>query len=439
VTTRSEQKSRQTIKLVREHLRAIAHKSKSLRRKSGPSYDPKQVIRRVHVLSVELDLCKLPGVYEAARTLVHGKLSAPSDDPDFESIVDVRVPRLDAAILNAGVGGWWGLDWWKVLPNLLFDGIVSATTWPKFKGTHPGMLVDGMSGRETTVAAGPPNTSRILGQVFCANVFGHYVFAHELLPLMSRARGSKVPPGRIIWESSIEALAAANFSMDDFQAIETSVAYESTKRLTDILCLTANLPAVIPYSASYFKSRSRSADRTPPRVYLTHPGIVVTTLFPLPFWMIPLYQLIVLVSRWLGSPWHPATPYGGAIAPVWLALQSQDALDAEDAERIKYGSACNRGGTAMVKKTEVEGWGWEGKVEDREALARDPAAGILRKAVGRAAGAKDLTPEKLEEFELLGAQCWREMERLRQQWQEMAGGVGRPGVETGGWVEDDEE
>ncbi|KAJ9131758.1 hypothetical protein NKR19_g9471 [Coniochaeta hoffmannii] len=71
--------------------------------------------------------------------------------------------------------------------------------------------------------------------------------------------------------------------------------------------------------------------------------------------------------------------------------------------------------------TEVEGWGWEGKVEDRDALAADGSTGVLRKMVGRRSDAVDLTEEKRAEFEDLGVECWREMERLREEWEARMG------------------
>jgi len=371
------------------------------------------------VLSIELDLCKLPGLVQAADRLVNGTISSPCDTGEFSSLVDVSIPRLDAIICNAGIGGWTGINWPLATINFLTTGWVQATTYPTFKDTTPGLLVDGVSGRETTAQAEADGGSdRLLGQVFCANVFGHYLLGHALLPLLGRPAGSAVPPGRIILESSVEAGMWDFLSLDDLQAVRSHGAYESTKRLTDVLSLTAELPAVRPLSASYFRE-DKASGRTPPRLYLTHPGVVVTTLFPLNFVMYYLYLFSMYVSRWIGSPWHPVTAYLGAAAPVFVALQSQSALDEAQAHRVKFGSASDRLGHSAIKKTEVEGWGWEGRVEERDALARDPAVGILRNMVGRKTGAPLLTRERLEDFEALGAKCWAEMEALRRRWERL--------------------
>lgn len=405
-TTRSPKKSQETIDGLRKHTKEFAATSQALRARAGPNYDPKQTTRRVHILSVQVDLCNLLSVRRAANQLVSGTLSSPSDDDAFVSLVDVRIPRLDSVIFNAGIGGWYGLDWSKVFHNIFTKGLVSATTWPTFKGAAAGRVIDPIRGAKGD-GAGPQ-----VGEVFCANVFGHYVFAQRLVPLLTRpADGDAIPPGRIIWESSVEP-DWASFSPDDLQAVKTTAAYESTKELTDLLALTSTLPASRPYVDKYL-----GADRgagTPPKIYLVHPGVVQTTLFPLSAFMYFWYTVVLYIARWLGSPWHPITAYNGACAPVWLALQEQEWLDGARAERVKWGSSTDFWGECRVKKTEVDGWGWEGRVEEMRALRQQ---GKLK---GRKPGIVDVTEERLVEFMERGAACWREMEQLREEWEARA-------------------
>lgn len=257
-----------------------------------------------------------------------------------------------------------------------------------------------------------------LGEVFCACVFGHYVFAHQLAPILRRSRGSSVAPGRIIWSSSVEAVFDA-FSTDDIQAFRSTTPYESAKRLTDLLVLTRNLPSARPYSKSYLAIEDEPEGASePPRMYLTHPGIVTSSLFPVPWFLLWAYHLSLLIARWVGSPWHTVDAYSGSMSAAWIAMSEQDALDELQAERTKWGSGTNRSGRNLVKRTEVEGWGWEGKVEDIT-LEKDGVTGVLRKTIGRKRGAPTLTEEDLEEFEEMGAECWDEMEDLRQEWAEI--------------------
>lgn len=407
-TTRSSTKSAETITSLQKYLKNAAKTSKALK-----SRNPQEAISRVHILSVQLDLCNLPTIYKAANQLLYGTISSPADDGDFEALHDIKIPRLDVVIFNAGIGGWTGLDWPRLAYNFVTKGWRQATTFPIFKMGTGGYLVNPVPSKATE---DPPT----LGQVFCANIFGHYIFAHELIPLLSRQASSNIPPGRLIWESSIEA-CWDHLSLSDFQALGTTAAYESTKRLTDVLALTTDLPGVRPYSDAFFQNHKSDAQPIKPRTYVSHPGVVVTTIFPINFILFHLYKLAMYISRWIGSPWHPVTAYLGAVSMVWLTLASQEALDAQHAERIKWGSATDRLGRSYVKKTEVEGWGWEGKVEDEDALANDEATGVLRKMVGRKSGAKYLTEERRQEFEAVGAECWKEMERLRSEWEARAG------------------
>jgi 3-keto steroid reductase len=307
---------------------------------------------------------------------------------------------LDSVIFNAGIGGWYGLDWSKVFHNIFTKGLVSATTWPTFKGALSGQTI-------TPIQGAKGDDTPQMGEVFCANVFGHYVFAQRLVPLLSRPASSTLSPGRIIWETSVEPDWEC-FSLDDFEAVKTSAAYESTKRLTDVLALTSGLPASKPYVDKYL---NQPPTTTPPKIYLVHPGIVQTTLFPLNAFMYFWYTVVLYVARWLGSPWHPITAYNGACAPAWLALQEQGWLDGAQAERVKWGTSTDIWGECRVKKTEVDGWGWEGKVEEMRELKQ------LQKLKGRKSGAVDVTEERLVRFKELGAKCWRRMEELRGEWE----------------------
>jgi 3-keto steroid reductase len=220
------------------------------------------------------------------------------------------------------------------------------------------------------------------------------------------------------------------------------VSYESVKRLTDILALSATLPSVRPISSNYIRlpdnnsntsatvshsdsstdvdslasSTTTTTTTTPPNIYLTHPGVIASTLFPVPWFLIWAYKLALIVCRFIGSAWHTVDGYTSGRSVTWLVLEEQSALDDMHAERIKWGSSSNRACEALVKKTEVEGWGWEGRVEDP---ADDASPGILNKTHGRRVSARNVTSEELQRFEESGVHCWLEMERLRLQWEDI--------------------
>lgn len=211
------------------------------------------------------------------------------------------------------------------------------------------------------------------------------------------------------------------YNPDDMQCFLKPAAYESAKRLTDIISLSHTLPSVRPFSGPYLQMDAESGGDAaekpiPPKMYLTHPGVVASTLFPVPWFLFWAYELALVVARWIGSPWHNVNGYRGATSATWIALQDQAALDEARAERVKWGSACDRHLVSDVKRTEVDGWGWEGRPETDETIAADTARGILHKSVGRRLGTKNVTQEALVEFEEEGARAWEEMERMRHQW-----------------------
>ncbi|KAI0421597.1 hypothetical protein F5X98DRAFT_389860 [Xylaria grammica] len=413
-TTRSKAKSRDTVLALRSHLHEVAHTSKELAARSGAAYDPQATIARVHVLSVQVDLCDLRSIRAAADQLVNGKVTDPTG-----VIADVRIPRLDAGLFNAGLGGWEGLDWLEFARQFATRGLIQSTTYPSFKkAVVPAAVLDSqklLGSEKPRSGASPP----ALAEVFCANTFGHYVLAHELLPALSRANISEAP-GRVVWTSSIDA-GHEHLDFDDFQASRYMAPYESSKRISDLICLTGDLPSVQEVSAPYFASPAAADKPVKPRFYVSHPGIVCTPMFPLNWFLFFWYWVTMHLSRICGSPWHTVDAYRGACATSWLALADQSTLDAIGAQHIKWGSSVTRTGRSAPKKTEVEGWGWEGRIEDAEALKRDDAEGALHKSKGRKWDAATLTKEQKAQFEVDGRRCWEELERLRVAWEAALG------------------
>ncbi|TVY32735.1 3-keto-steroid reductase [Lachnellula subtilissima] len=477
--TRTPIKTRYTISRLRAHLKRLVEYSPfatSLREKAkaqGREYRWEEVVQRVHFLGVEADLCNLRSVYALADRLVNGTIGSPDattidglrlphGSPGTQSFSEdatqdrwalskergsigaqrswgwglsgLRLPRLDVVILSAGMGGWVGVDWLPAVRDVLLD-TVEAVTWPKFKLPNIGAVVRSQSSFEAKNSdeekqpllsnqAKPDEPP--LGEVFCSNVFGHYILAHELMPLLSRpASSSSHAGGKIIWVSSVEALSE-HLNIDDIQGLESQTPYEDTKRLIDVLSLTSSLPSTQRIAAPFFDSLNTvtktesdaGEEKLPsakPTMYLTHPGIFASEIMPLNVLLVWIYKFVFLFVRWLGSPWHSIEPYKAAVAPVWLALTDMEKLDAMEgngAKKAKWGSATDRGGEERVMKTEVAGWGWDGTVENADDIAR-------RK--GRKRGVVNLTKEAREDFEVLGIKCWSQMEDLRKKWEDVLG------------------
>ncbi|KAL9075211.1 MAG: hypothetical protein Q9157_004115 [Trypethelium eluteriae] len=395
VTTRSTRKSDDTVSRLQLHVDRTVRKSRGQSSEKERPYE----YARIKLKSEIVDLTSIISVQQLAQRLQES------------------AHKIDTLILNAGIGGWTGVNWLNAVWTVSTDW-VHATTWPTMKIAGKGWLAKPQlagqaDGKATTSseqrqAPGQEDVELPLGEVFTANVFGHYLLAHYTMPLLSTTAANGIG-GKIIWISSIEAHARA-LNLDDFQALDSHEAYESSKRVTDILALTYGMPATRPWVSQFTSTVNDSSEpknTSPPKMYVTHPGVCGTAIFPLPYLLNFLMTLTFYVSRWLGSPWHTCDPYLGATAAVWIALTPQSQLDAtEERDGIgKWGVATDRLGNERVAKTEVEGWGWGGRVGEP-------------KRKGRKRGVQDLTEEQREGFVELGRDVWRRMEEMRNEWEE---------------------
>lgn len=385
-TTRSARKGADTLKTLRSHIDATARSS----------------AERIHLRPENVELTDLLSVRTLAQKLLASDL-----------------PRLDAIILNAGIGGWTGLDWPLAIRTVLVD-LRRATTWPTFKIGAVGVVTKPqLSSGIGEIIQEPP-----LGEVFCANVFGHYMLAHWLMPLFSACPSTS--PAKIIWVSSVEA-SRRHYNPADHQGLQSSAAYEHTKRLTDYLALTEGQPAVQKHLASYVNPENPlSAHQRPrkssPTLHTTQPGIVTTTIINL-YWIVQqAYLLAIYIARWLGSPWGTVNPYPAAISAVWLALVSRNELVARETsdggKAVKWGSAVDRLGRPRVETTDVEGWGFNGSGKPFADTWWGGPSWWQGGNVGRPKGAEDATKEDVEDFIVQGADVWKKMEDLRIEWEQ---------------------
>lgn len=376
VTTRDQRKGDATIQKLQQHL------NKACRAHEQTLPGISQVLQgRIHFRQERLDLLSLVSIQKLAKRL------------------RATVPKLDAVICNAGIGGWTGINWpiaiFKVLTSLR-----TAVSYPTFKISGEGWVAEPQIPAEKKVEEPP------LGQVFCANFFGHYLLGHYLAPLLARHAQSEQTRGRIIWVSSLEAYDFT-FDMNDMQGLGSKLPYESSKRLTDVIAINSTLPSSSQLVDQYLGHVKDSEKTTKPRIYASHPGICGTSIIALPLILEYCMMAAFFLARWLGSQWHPITAEKGAVSMVWLALAKQSTLDKmEQTDGVgKWGSATDFWGQERVERSEVAGWGWGGKVGEYKRKGRDPHA-------------QDLTQESRREFEEKGRKCWQEMERLRIEWEE---------------------
>jgi 3-keto steroid reductase len=381
-STRDAKKSEETLKRLNAHLQKTL-KHANVDRAPGLSLLLEGRIRLEGVLA---DLTKLPTVKALAKQLL------------------ARRQRLDSVIWNAGIAGWSYLNYYQAIPALL-KGLVQATTYPKFNVCDVGALTKPQLSGYGSVHMFPEPR---LGQVFTANVFGHYMLTHWLAPLMDTET-------RIVWITSISG-TPETFRPDDLQGIRAKEAYESSKRLTDLLVLTSDLPSTQSYVKNFLPTQAQNSKPTElPQMYSTHPGVIATSIAGLN-WFISIFMFIALyIARWVGSPWHPISAYKGAISAVFAALAPASQLaDLELREgKGKWGSATDVYGNERVVRTEVEGWGY-----GRE-LGYVPSGSIA----SRRQDSMKTTQETREDFESQGTKVWREMEEMRVDWEKRLGKV----------------
>lgn len=354
-----------------------------------------------------------------------------------------KIPKLDVVIWNAGIGGWLGINTLQGMWGMATD-LVETVTRPKFKIGSLGRVCKPLSerypdnGRDMGKGKDkePP-----LGELFTANVFGHYMLGHYLSPLI--ALGCAPHGGRVVWVGSIEAdCGVFDANVDtDIMGLKSRDVYEDIKRLVDILALTADLPSTRPWVDRYFssspatkqaengennetKEEEQRLQQQNHHMYVTHPGICMTEIAPQPIWIKITTFFVLWLARLVGSIWHPIQPYKGAISAVWAALADPSELEtseyngstqSKDKDRDdnaspsykgkgKYGSATSRLGAERVERTEVDGWGYDGTVQQ-----------IERNRLGRWRDAVDLTEERRIQFEEVGRKVWQRMEELRVQ------------------------
>ncbi|EGF81966.1 hypothetical protein BATDEDRAFT_87320 [Batrachochytrium dendrobatidis JAM81] len=129
----------------------------------------------------------------------------------------IQFDRIDFLILNAGI---------MPISHMSLSGAF------KDLFTRPATLAK--TGGDALIQRTGTVTSEGLGEVFSANVFGHYIIVRELEDIMIK---SKSP--RIVWMSSTTASPSA-MSFEDYQCLKGKYPYESSKRMCEILSLEMN-------------------------------------------------------------------------------------------------------------------------------------------------------------------------------------------------------
>ncbi|KAL1721278.1 hypothetical protein EV715DRAFT_271244 [Schizophyllum commune] len=240
----------------------------------NPTERAKRFKEELKVDIVDLDLGSLASVFAVARVLKE------------------RYPYISHLIFNAGGASFVRIDYLRVVKQLFTRGLLDLVTHPDFNVENVG----------ETSADG-------LGWVWQFNVFGHYVLARLLEPLLS----SPLYPdnGRVIWTSSGEGDPKL-FDLDDWQLTKTDRSYGSAKYQIQLVAGALDRRALDAHDAK--RTRHLVSD---PGVCYTKVAAVLTNV------VLETFQYwLYYVARFFGSPVHTITAYRAAIANVHLALVS---------------------------------------------------------------------------------------------------------------------
>jgi 3-keto steroid reductase len=385
-STRDSRKSEDTLRRLNSHLQSTLKQADKKTPGVSLLLEP-----QIKLEGVQVDLARLLTVKALAQQLLS------------------RGQRIDGIVCNAGINGFKYLDWVRLATQFVTD-FLGALTYPAFQVCEVGLLAKPQLSGYGSVHTFPEPR---LGQVFTANVLGHYMLVHWLAPLLHEDT-------RVVWVSSIGGLAST-FNMEDLQGITAEMAYDSSKRLTDLLVLTSELPSTRPYLETFLPVPARTnasedvVGNTRPRMYVTHPGVIQTSISDVAWFLLPFIKFTMYVARWLGSKWHPTDPYKGAVSMVHTVLCPPSQLPELDRRegKGKWGSATDLWGEERVARTEVEGWEFTGQL----GLRPSGSVASTHRAWTKA------TKESREQFEEQGREAWKEMEALRVDWEKRLGRI----------------
>lgn len=247
--------------------------------------------------------------------------------PDINLICEELQVDLDFVICNAGMAQFTKIDIWKATAQAL---------------THPVMAISAPNYKIQAVGG---VTEDGLGITFQANFFGHYFLCGQLA-------NASIKVNHVIWMSSLEATGSV-LKCSDLQAINHRFAYESSKRLTDVMW------SMFRTRLAHSKNSILEANHI-----LVHPGfcatnIVAHTMLPA---LVPiinrLWTWTFYLARFCGSKFHTATAYNGAYAVAKIIRDYQPCSKTHARtyydEPVKWGSAGRWDGLAFVAQTEYD-------------------------------------------------------------------------------------
>lgn len=214
----------------------------------------------------------------------------------FADEVAHTYPYVSHLVCNAGVAPFLRISWPLLLLQLWQD---LCALDPFGFATHPRYNI-----QRTAIVSDDG-----LGWAWQCNVFGHYVVCRALEAKLAASRTrSGFGPARVVWMSSLEAVADA-FDADDWQLVQSERPYEGTKFQTDLVC-------------AELARRAGPSPTADVRHVTVHPGVVHSSIDAA---LVGTFAgkaklLVFYLARWFGSIHHNISTWNGAAAAVHVCL-----------------------------------------------------------------------------------------------------------------------
>ncbi|WVQ73233.1 hypothetical protein IAR50_002799 [Cryptococcus sp. DSM 104548] len=257
-------------------------------------------------------------------------------------------PHITTLYLNAGMGAFSGLSYYKFIKQICLEGLPIALSQPYFNEEIQGVRTkDGER-----------------GLVWGTNVLAPYIMVKELVPLLRRSPVDLPFSPRVIYTSSGTAWYSklAENPLDDYMLLDYPNTYGASKYMGDLAMTVLDKE----YGEGTVETGSGGEKDRVVRVLAVDPGCVATNFFAAGLGTIMWWAKIKMFFYWcsfylarlVGSPYHPVYASEGALPMLYAALIPALYLlpPSPPAPAQKYRVISTRWGQTKVGYGEVDEW-----------------------------------------------------------------------------------
>ncbi|ODO10136.1 hypothetical protein I350_02364 [Cryptococcus amylolentus CBS 6273] len=266
-----------------------------------------------------------------------------------------KYPHITTLYLNAGMGAFAGLSYYKFIKQICLEGMLVALSQPNYNEEIQGATTE--DGER--------------GLVWATNVLAPYIMVKELIPLLRRSPVDLPFSPRVIYTSSGTAWYSklAKHPLDDYMLLDYPSTYGASKYMGDLAmaALDKEYGEVESEGDAGSTRKGRGEENVREvRVLTVDPGCVATNFFAAGLGTIMWWVKIKMFFNWclfyfarlIGSPYHPVYASEGALPMLYAALIPALYLlpPSPPAPAQKYKVISTRWGKTKVGYGEVDQW-----------------------------------------------------------------------------------